>query len=150
MPTYYVNLWTAIRAKIASVWTDVPANGIYHTLELNRVPWDQKADDNLPLAAFETMLRPSGEWGSANAVEEGSITIWRIVHDSVLADTLIASLEALRTEFYDNNPTVGQIIAYPRIEFHTMLSLNQYFLGTLKPFFCGCVVLPIVVGETQL
>lgn len=147
MPSYLVSMFTAVRAAIATAWPDVVAGGIWHAVEIQRIPWERLAADRLPCAVMDFDLRPAADWGAANAAEDGPVYIYYVAPDSTSLETLVGKLETLRTQLYTTDPSATQVAEYPRISFGADLPINSYFIRTAKPFLAGAVVARLVAGE---
>ena len=142
---------TSLRLIVANTWTDVPANGIYTPLELSRVNFERKAvDGDLPLAIIDWQMRPSTDWGFANRVQEGEITIWYVCDDSEdLEDTTFVRVGALRDALLTTGLTYGQVVGECVAEIGLELPPNTYFASQQRPYQAGRVTAHVVAGEQR-
>lgn len=148
MPSYYADLFAAVREAVVAVWPETAASGVYQGVEIGQIPFERKAeDDELPFAIVDFDLVESGEWGIQNAVDDGLVTIYRVASRDDDLDSLVEELEALRTRLYSVALAEGQVRDYPSLSFGAGLPLNQFFLVTQRPFWAGAVRARVIVGE---
>jgi hypothetical protein len=146
----YSDLISALRAKIGTVWSSEKANGIFHAFQLATIPFERLAEaGNLPVAIMDIDLNPSQEWGADNDVEQGAVSIYYVANDATTPEQIVAKLEALREELWDNGLATGSLQEFPAVKFSMDLPVNQYFLMNQRPFYAGAVILDLIYGNTQ-
>lgn len=144
----------AIRAAIGAVWTDTPANGIYHEVEATRLIFGDKVEaGELPYATFRCEHEPGTRWGSANVAYSGRLVIHRIQRDDYDIEALVASMEDLRDYLWgpgqEANLAVGQIVGTPVVRYDRLATpLIQFMVDTLRPYIGAVLWAPYMVGET--
>lgn len=153
MASYHVSLFTALRTVIGNTWTDVKANGIWHTTEFVQQDFEDWArNSRLPIALYEWELMPA-EWGAGNHSEQGEVLIHRVQGDSESLETLVERLETMRTALFPDNGsnplTNGQIMDYPRITYSMNDPLNRFFRNQMRPYMAGTVVCSVIMGDAQ-
>lgn len=155
MANFHVNLRTAMRKRVAQVWPDCVTGGIYtSTMRFTRVMFEDKAT-SLPCAVLELNLQPdvNGRWGADNIVDEGEVTIYRIVGDSEDEEELLANLERMRKSLLDSDPIYidaqAQCIDQAAISDSFNLPINQFLITTQRPFVAGAVIVRIVAGDDE-
>lgn len=153
MADIYTPFHDALRSAIGTVWTDVPAKGIYLDVQLMRVPWEAKvAAGGLPLAFVEYVLRPDPRWGLANRSESGQVTVYYLCADSTLVESgvLGTKLEALRAQIRSGDLGANaQVLTNPTCSVSAGLPPNQYFGQSDRPYWAGAVSFEVLIGELE-
>ena len=153
MANFHVNLRAALRKRVAQVWPDCVTGGIYtSTMRFTRVMFEDKVA-SLPCAVLEFNLLPdtAGQWGGDAIVDQGEVTIYRIVADSEDEEELLDKLEQLRVSLVNTDPvyvnTTAQCIDQGQISDSFNLPINQFLITTQRPFVAGAVIVRVVVGD---
>lgn len=152
MANFHNNVRAGVRKRVSQVWTDCVTGGIYtSTMRFARVLFEDKVA-SLPVAVVEFNLLPdtSGRWCGDAIVDEGEVTIYRIVNDSEDEEELLEKLELMRRALIDTDPfyiQAAQVIDQPQISDSMQLPINQFLLTTQRPFVAGAVIARIVAGD---
>lgn len=152
MADIYTPFLTALRAKIGAAWPEVVANGIYQDVQLARIPWEKKVEaGGLPMVYFEYDLRDDPGWGLVNRSPSGPVYIYYISSDATLIEPGIlgGKLETLRALLWDDGLAgMGQVLTNPDLSIALALPPNAYFAQSDRPYWCGCLMFRVLIGET--
>ncbi len=156
------DFYDALRAVITDTWPEVlPAaeggsgGGIWHAAELATLNFAQlAAAGELPVVFLDGALRSSSQYGAANRVDAGELTIYYVrdrgAGGGTLEALLLPKLESLRTALMaeDALSGAGQVLGYPSVSCEMQLPANSFFLQTNQPYFAGAVIVRCVTGES--
>lgn len=148
---FYADMHAAWREVIGLAWPEVPANGIYHSKELARIPFQEKAAaGELPFAVIDYDLDPTGQLGVSNRSERGLVTVTRVFREDDDWDGQMEQAEILRNTIkpddHSNPFAVGQVFGNPKITGSVNSTVNLFLLSTMRPFYSVAVISDYVVS----
>jgi hypothetical protein len=138
-----------LREVLAATWPEATEHGFYRGIQIARVPLEKLAP-KLPVVAIDAELRNTTEWGLANHVDAGQVTIYYVGDDGLhVEDDLLPKLAALRDALWPSPALLefGQVIERPSVSVSMNLPLNRHFLGVQKPLVAGAVLANVLVQE---
>jgi hypothetical protein len=150
----YSGVHAALKSIILEVWPEAATNGVYHSFTIATVSWESQAQaGKIPLAVVEYDLRSSGDGPASLRRFEGEVLVYFCADKGISPDVLFGKLEDLATHVGWGGDTHSALTnAYaevlplqPWIDFSPHLLVNQHFLSSGRPFYCGAVRIPLVI-----
>lgn len=123
MSAQFETFSTELRALVVAVWPD--ATAVWEQENLDLVPWEQTTP---PIANIEIGAMPvSADWGIANEVHEGTITLTWVGATTGDSSTQRARAEAMRDALLSATFTAANVLDVSTVDWSDTLPVNRTF-----------------------
>lgn len=129
---------------MASVWSDVPPNGIWETEDVEKVPWE---DLTAPYAVIIMGEVTSADWGGDNAAYEIVPEIYYIGGSTGDSTAARAKIEALRDSLMGTNLPTAQVLDVVGLSHDNSLPPNALFAAKNYAHRAGRLRAQMLCGE---